>query len=209
LIDEALSKQHLFRYLKIYSIEKVQRKEGPTIDIVAMEPSSSMYIKFTVRKTMSILKLMEDPETKVNDCIAVIGVVSSADKDKNEIILNPVIVRNKDRSAPKAGKEFAYEVDDSQTAYSFTGGDEPVNVGKRDLDLLQYKSKYYGSGSTKEKKAWADFLLKEIAKRDKERRAKALSAFKRADGEEGTEAAATNKQEEVEAPASNIVDDPE
>ena len=208
LIDNALTKQHLFRYLKIYSIEKGQSKAGPMVSIVALEPSSSMNIQFTVRKTQSILKLMEDPETKVNDCIAVIGVVASADKDKNVIVLNPVIVRNKDRSAPKAGKEFLYEVDASATAYSFTGGDEPVNLSKQDMDLLQFKSQYYGAGDTKGKKAWANFLLKEIAKREKERRAKAFSSFKRVNGQEGGEGVKTNKQEEV-APQSNIVDDPE
>jgi len=208
LIDNALTKQHLFRYLKIYSLEKGQSKDGPIVSIVAMEPSSSMTVQFTVRKTQSILKLMEDPETKVNDYIAVIGVVASVDKEKNIIVLNPVIVRNKDRSAPKAGKEYLYEVDASANAYSFTGGDEPVNLSKQDMDLLQFKSQYYGAGDTKGKKAWANFLLKEIAKREKERRAKAFSSFQRVNVDEGNDGAKTNKQEEV-APQSNIVDDPE
>jgi hypothetical protein len=75
-----------------------------------------------------------------------------------------VIVRYKDLLGPKAGKEYLAERDSSAVVYSFTGGKNPVNVTKRDADLLAREKEIV---ETKGKDAWAQYLLTEIAKRDK------------------------------------------
>jgi len=164
ILDEALGKQHFFRYLCIMSMEQGEAGGASFIMLTTTEPSSRMTVKFKVVKSLSLAVLKEAPVSGVGDSVAVTGVVESADPAKRVIILNPVIVRYKDRLAPKVGKEMYYEQDSSGIVYSFTGGKEPVNVSKRDEDLLQFEDKIIAE---KGKDGWAQFLLGEIAKRDK------------------------------------------
>jgi len=212
ILDKAIGKMHYFRYLKIDSMERSKGKQGPIVSIAATEPSSKMSIRFKVQKSISLVKLMEEPETKVGDAIAITGVIVSMDWRKRITEVNPVIVRSKDRLTPKEGKEFLYEIDSSATFYSYTGGDEPVNLTYADRDLVQYKDQYLTGNDSKSKKAWANFLLTEMAKREKERKAKALEAYKKYglmpdDDELEPSTTSTNKQQAA-AEESNIVDDP-
>lgn len=164
VLNEALGKPHFFRYLRIVSLELGEDNGYPYMVLVTREPSSGLTVRFKVVKSMSLATLKEAPPSKVGDAVAVTGVVESADPEQRLIVLNPVIVRYKDRLEPKPGKELYNEVDPSGIVYSFTGGKEPVNVSKRDEDLLQYETKIIAERG---KDGWAQFLLDEIAKRNK------------------------------------------
>ena len=73
-----------------------------------VEPSSDMIVDFTVKKKVSLRKA--DP-VQTNEAIAVTGRVKLMDEKGNRILLEPVIVRHKDRLSPKVGIELLYEVD--------------------------------------------------------------------------------------------------
>ena len=164
LIADALGKQHFFRYLKIVTMQEGQTNGYPFVFLAMKEPSSHLTVWCTVMKSLSLQKLQEEPVTKVGDCVAITGVVAIADLHKNLIVLNPVIVRYKDLPAPKPGKELLAERDSSAVIYSFTGGKNPVNVTKRDADLLANEKEMLESLG---KDGWSKYLLAEIAKRDK------------------------------------------
>jgi len=168
ILDEASGNPHFFRYLQI--MEMTQRPDG-AVDITAFEPASYMDVRFTVNKPVSLKTLKADPASKIGDAIAVTGVVRGI--DTNTIVLNPVIVRHKDRLSPKRGKEMMYEVDPSATFYSYTGGKRPVSLTYKDRDLLQFKDEIMAKGG---KNGWAEFLEQELAKREKERKANAPRA---------------------------------
>jgi hypothetical protein len=164
LIVEALGQQHFFRYLRVLTLQEGETNGYPFVALTMNEPSSYMTVQCTVVKSLSLAKLKEEPVTKVGDAIALTGVVAAVDVAKRLITLGPVIVRYKDLLSPKAGKELLAERDSSSVIYSFTGGKAPVNVTKRDADLLVHEKEIVESQG---KDAWAQFLLKEIAKRDK------------------------------------------
>jgi hypothetical protein len=158
LVDDALGRPHFFRYLEIKELDD---QPGKGIDITAVEPSSLLTVRFLVIKTESRKLLRSDPVTKVGDAIAVTGVVRGL--GTNTIVLNPVIVRHKDRLHPKRGKEMLYEVDPTATYYSYTGGKRPVSLTYQDRDLLEFKDKIL---STEGKNGWGEFLERELAKRN-------------------------------------------
>lgn len=164
ILNEALGKQHFFRYLRIEDMEQGESGGAPFIALTTREPSSHMLVRFKVVKSLSLATLKEARASDIGDAIAVTGVVESVDPAKRVMVLNPVIVRYKDRDSPKVGKEMHYERDPSGIIYSFTGGKEPVNVSKRDEDLLQNEATIIAERG---KEGWARFLLDEIAKRDK------------------------------------------
>ena len=160
VLKEALGKPHFFRYLRIVGMEQGESGGSP---FIALTTSARMLVKFRVVKSLSLATLKEPPASTTNDAIAVTGVVESLDPETRVLVLNPVIVRYKDRQTPQVGKEMYYERDASGIVYSFTGGKAPVNVSKRDEDLVQYESKIIAERG---KDGWAQFLLDEIAKRD-------------------------------------------
>ena len=164
VLDGAKGRPHFFRYLQVMEMDR--NEDGSAVTITAFEPASLMDVHFTVVKRESLSKLQEEPETKMGDALALTGIVRTV--ETNTIILGPVIVRYKDRLSPKRGKEFLYEVDPSATFYSFTGGKRMVSLTYKDRDLLQHKDQIMAQGG---KNAWAEFLEKELAKREKERAA--------------------------------------
>ena len=107
MADEAVGQLYFFRYLKIGTIRKGRTDAGPFIAMDTVEPSSDMHVSFTVTKPVSLEKAQP---LKTNDAVAVSGRLKSLDKD-NTIVLDPVIVRYKDKHAPAAGKELLPEVD--------------------------------------------------------------------------------------------------
>jgi hypothetical protein len=164
ILDEALGKQHFFRYLRITEMEEGEENGFPFITVTTCEPSSKMTVKFRVRKTMSLIVLKQDPPSKVGDALAVTGVVRGADQTTKTIIINPVIVRYKDRLTRKPGKEMLEEVDSSAIVYSYTGGKEPANVSARDKDLVRNEEQMLAKLGPD---GWSKYLRGEIAKRDK------------------------------------------
>jgi hypothetical protein len=168
LVKSGTGRQHSFRYLEVLEIKKAENSGAPVIGLKTREPSSDMIVKFLVQKSMSLAKLQENPPTGVGDGVAVRGVIESIDPKKKIIVLNPVIVNYKDRLAPKVGKEMLSEVDSSSVIYSFTAGKKPVNVSRRDQDLVVNEKKMIEQLGND---GWAEYLLKEIEKRNKAARA--------------------------------------
>ena len=164
LIKSGKGRQHSFRYLEVLAIRKAQNNGAPVIGLKTREPSSLFTVKFLVQKSISLAKLQENPPTGVGDGVAVSGVIESIDPKTKTIVLNPVIVRHKDRLAPKVGKEMLSEVDSSAVIYSFTAGKKPVNVSNRDEDLIANEKKMIEQLGND---GWAEYLLTEIAKRNK------------------------------------------
>ncbi|MFA7175122.1 MAG: hypothetical protein WC340_17245 [Kiritimatiellia bacterium] len=169
VLAEGVGKQHFFRYLEVLEIKKADNAGAPVIGIKAREPSSDMIVKFLVQKSISLAVLQREPATAAGDGVAVTGVIESVDPEKRSMVLNPVIVRYKDRTAPKVGKEMLSEVDSSSVIYSFTAGKKPVNLTKRDEDLIVNEKQMLKELGND---AWAAYLLREIAKRDKAERTK-------------------------------------
>ena len=163
-VAEGQGKKHFFRYLEVLDIKHGKKGGAPVIGLKTLEPSSGVIVKFLVQKSISLSILLKEPVTGVGDAVAVIGVVERADPVKRTITLNPVIVRYKDLLAPQVGKEMLSERDSSAIVYSFTGGKKAVNVSKRDADLIvNEKAMIEQLG----KDGWAEYLLREIARRDK------------------------------------------
>lgn len=171
LIDDAKGRPHFFRYLQIMEMEESKKDGRPYVAIVAFEPSSYMDVRFFVTKSVSLGKLTEEPRTKVGDAIAVTGVITAV--DSSTITLNPVIVRHKDRLHPKRGKELLCEVDPSATFYSYTGGKKAVSLTYKDRDLIKHKDKMIAEHG---KQGWADFLTREVEKRNQARAAAAKAS---------------------------------
>ncbi|MFO7937879.1 MAG: hypothetical protein R6V06_09785 [Kiritimatiellia bacterium] len=167
LIDAAAGKKHFFRYLEVLALKEGSNNGAPVIGLKTREPSSDMIVKFLVQKSVSLSKLLEPPKTSVGDAVAVIGVIESIDPEKKEMVLNPVIVRYKDRLVPKVGREMLEEIDSSAVIYSFTASGESVNVSKRDEDLIRNADEMIEKLGND---GWADYLRREIAKRDRAER---------------------------------------
>lgn len=168
LLDEARGRPHFFRYLQIMELEKGEKDGRPFIAIRAFEPASYMDVKFYVSKRVSLTKLSEAPVSTLGDAIAVTGVIKSV--ADNTITLSPVIVRHKDRLSPKRGKELLCEVDPGATFYSYTGGKKAISLTYKDRDLLQHRDRVLAKSG---KQGWADFLARELAKRQTMRAAEA------------------------------------
>lgn len=181
-VAEGQGKQHFFRYLQVLEIKKGSADGAPFIALKTREPSSGVTVSFVVRKSISLSVLQQDPATGVGDAVAATGLVESADPVARTIQLNPVIVRYKDVLAPKVGKEMLSERDSSAVIYSFTGGKTAVNVSKRDQDLIANEKEMI---KTLGKEGWANYLIEEIAKRDKAARTERdkLDIYKKAPSE--------------------------
>lgn len=169
ILAAGVGRQHFFRYLEVLDVKKGSNRGAPVIGLRTREPSSDMIVQFLVQKSVSLSKLLEAPATRVGDAVAVTGVIEKIDPGKKIMVLNPVIVRYKDRSAPKVGREMMEEIDDSAIIYSFTAGEKPVNLTKRDKDLIGNADKMIEKLGNK---GWAEYLLEEQAKRDKAERIK-------------------------------------
>lgn len=169
LLAEALNRPHFFRYLQIMELAKVKAPDGTdAVRITAFEPASLMDVRFTVSKPASLAVLDEDPPSKVGDALAVTGVVTGADKQKNTIELGQTIVRHKDRLSPKIGKEMLCEVDPGAVFYNYTAGSRPVTLTYKDRDLIRHKDQIIAE---KGPDGWVEFLEAEVARRNKQRQA--------------------------------------
>ena len=103
-------KLFFFRYLQIMDLEKCKINNMQCIKMKTAEPSSGMSVNFVVRKKVSLKKA---GSLKKGEAIAVTGRILNIGKKPDAIILEPAIVRYKDRLSPAIGKELLYEVDPS------------------------------------------------------------------------------------------------
>jgi len=168
LLDEAGRRPQLFRYLQIMEMDALGEDGQGGFRITAMEPASGLDVVFTVTQRVSLRVLREEPVSERGRAVAVSGVIERVDPQTLAIHLNPVIVRHKDRLAPAVGKEMLYEIDDRGIFYSFSGGRETVQLSYRDRDLLRHRGRIMDEGGDQ---AWADFLTREIQRREAARRA--------------------------------------
>ena len=99
---------YYFRYLRVLKKETTTTNGFPCVIVSTTEPSSDLYVNFKVVKRVS-LKLID--EIQEGEGVAVTGRVVVMNKDSFTIVLEPVIVRHKDKLAPKLGKELREEVD--------------------------------------------------------------------------------------------------
>ena len=162
LFDDAEGRPHFFRYLKITEIE--DNGSGP-IHIVAVEPASLLKIDFTVESSNSLKLLRDEPVSQVGDAVAVTGKVESIGADGNTIVLRSTIVRHKDRTEHKGGKELLAEVDPDAVVYSFTEGPRPISVRARDREILEQKDRIKKEAGDRFNEVWFEFLEKELATR--------------------------------------------
>jgi hypothetical protein len=122
--QESSGKLYFFRYLRIDELEKGTTNGMPFVAMSTVEPSSDMVVRFTVVKSVSLGKCKDIAE---GDAIAVTGRLVSMGVPENTVLLDPVIVRYKDRSAPKIGKELLHEVDpDARRGTDTSTGEEKV-----------------------------------------------------------------------------------
>ena len=121
---EAVGRQYFFRYLRITAVERGGTNGPAFARMATVEPSSDMVVQFVITKEES-LKRAEPLQT--GDAVAVTGRLKSIDKPSNRIVLDPVIVRYKDRTAPKRSKELLYELDpDARQGTDTSTGKERV-----------------------------------------------------------------------------------
>jgi hypothetical protein len=190
LVSDTKGKNYFFRYMKIIS-RKAGRENGrPYIQLSLMEPSSYYVVRCKVIKPQSLLTLMNDPESREGDAIAMTAKVEKVDVENSVIYCNPVIVRHKDRIAPKRGKEMLYEVDPRATVYQYTAVEgKPVNITQADRDLIPWLD-IEDPGKAKKVKdeiqksytraEWADYLLKALEERKGGKSSKLADSARRA-----------------------------
>jgi hypothetical protein len=167
VLASAARRPHYFRYLQIMEMEEVNKDGRTEVRIVAQEPASGMDIAFVINQRVSLKTLGEDPVSQRGRAIAISGIVSHVDDKTGTMHMRQAIVRHKDRLSPSLlGREMLYEIDDRNIFYSFSGGRETVQLAYRDRDLLQHRRILDEQGD----QAWADFLAREIAAREKQRR---------------------------------------
>lgn len=133
-IKRAINNLYYFRYLKITEMQEGETNGLKYVKIKTVEPSSDMAVEFTVYKTVSLKKLLEEePKTEIGHAIGVQGRVTAIGMNKeteNVIYLNPVIVKHKDRLAPKRGKELMTEIDPNARSGTSIGPDGKPIVSK-------------------------------------------------------------------------------
>lgn len=168
VIEEARGRRHYFRYLQIMEMSEATDEHGRAgVAITAFEPSSLMDVVFNIVMPASLSKLREEPASGPGDAIAVTGRVVEVCPEREAVVLNPAIVRHKDRLSPAAGKEMLYEVDPEGVFYSFTGGPRPVHLSYRDRDLLRHRGEILEKRGAR---AWVEFLEGELRRRREQQR---------------------------------------
>jgi len=134
VVDPVMGKLEYFRYLKILEMTEGMTGGTRSVFIKATEPSSDMVVEFTVIKSVSLKIMDDDPKTKVGDAVGVQGrLVSIGKKDPNTIVIDPVIVKHKDKLAPGRSKEALYEIDPTARMGTITtsGKAEKVLKGEK------------------------------------------------------------------------------
>ena len=101
---------HTFRYLRVQAVKKDQPATG-AVTVMTIEPSSDMQVALVITKQLS-LKLANGLTT--NDCVSAYGRIKTiGGKTPNLMVVDPALLKHKDRAAPKLAKELLNEVDPS------------------------------------------------------------------------------------------------
>lgn len=104
---ECTGRIHTFRYLQVTNVVAAAEGRGPVF--ATLEPSSDMTVLLKVSGAIS----MDVASTVVTgDAVTVKGRIASiGEAEPAVIVVDPALVRSKDRTAPKAGKELMNEFD--------------------------------------------------------------------------------------------------
>jgi hypothetical protein len=109
---QAMGIFYTFRYLRVTAVTKDQPVTG-AVTVVTIEPSSDMQIALVIIKQVS-LDLANGLTT--NDCVSAYGRIKTIGGEApNLMVVDPALLKHKDRAAPKLTKELLHEVD--PTAY--------------------------------------------------------------------------------------------
>ena len=120
----AVGNLYFFRYMKVVEKKAITNTTPTTYFFQVQEPSVGMYVEFVVTKQES-LKIAE--ATQIGEALAFVGRIKTISKLFNKIEISSVIVRYKDRLAPKKGKELLSDVDpNARYGTDTTNGDERV-----------------------------------------------------------------------------------
>jgi hypothetical protein len=110
LRDEHLGVIHTFRYLEVTRAAE-QLDEGPGLRVVTVEPGSDMSVVLLVSGKVSLTLARA---LAVGECVAVKGRIKALGEPEHDtIVVEPAVLKHKDRCAPKTGKELRREVDPS------------------------------------------------------------------------------------------------
>jgi hypothetical protein len=109
---------HTFRYLRVTAVKQDLPATG-AVTVMTIEPSSDMKVALVITKQLS-LDLASGLTT--NDCVSAYGRIKTigggnghGGETQNLIVVDPALLKHKDRTAPKLSKELLHEVD--PTAY--------------------------------------------------------------------------------------------
>ena len=99
---------HTFRYLRVTAVKKDQPAAG-AVTVMTLEPSSDMKVALVITKALS-LELAATLTT--NDSVSAYGRIKTiGGEDPNLMVVDPALLKHKDRAAPKLTKELLNEVD--------------------------------------------------------------------------------------------------
>ena len=103
---------HTFRYLRVIAVKKDQPAAG-AVTVITIEPSSDMKVALVLTKALS-LDLAATLTT--NDSVSAYGRIKTIGGEAPGLmVVDPALLKHKDRAAPKLTKELLHEVD--PTAY--------------------------------------------------------------------------------------------
>lgn len=109
---QAMDIFHTFRYLRVTAVKKDQPTTG-AVTLMTIEPSSDMKVALVITKQLS-LELAATLTT--NDSVSAYGRIKSIGLVASDlIVVEPALLKHKDRAAPKLSKELLHEID--PTAY--------------------------------------------------------------------------------------------
>lgn len=97
-----------FRYLQITRVEADKPAKG-AMTLLTVEPGTEMEVELIVRhkRSLALAKTV-----KVGEAVAGKGKITRFDSaDSNRIVINPAVIKHKDRLAPVREKELMNEVD--------------------------------------------------------------------------------------------------
>ncbi|MBI2441578.1 MAG: hypothetical protein HYV35_09420 [Lentisphaerae bacterium] len=99
---------HTFRYLRITAISNNWPAAG-ALTLLTQEPSSDLEIALVITKSLS-LELAKTLTT--NDSVAANGRITSIGLEApNRLVVDPAVLKHKDRRSPKLSIELLHEID--------------------------------------------------------------------------------------------------
>ena len=107
LRKEAEGRLFTFRYLRVVRVET--NAAGSVAVYHAVEPSSDLAVE--IHPQVGGVTRQIAATVATNDCLAVNGRLTHLDNPPGTLVVDPAVLRSKDRSAPKCEKELLPEFD--------------------------------------------------------------------------------------------------